>query len=855
MLKKILKFSVILGVLFAIVIAVAVWRINPILEKLRPKIVKKVSETLGREVSIGEMQARFFPQAGIELNNVALSSGGSEGEARLAKVILYTEVTSLFRGQVDVSELRLEDGLFEITREKNGQISLAGIELVPSKQAAATSKTAVKTADMSSDASGQVTRTSEVDSPAGSGQNDTGKSSSGKSSSGKSSSGLAKEASGTSPEKSTALDFKIKDASIANIEVAWHDKMVSPAAKIRLSDLSAELSNIAVDSEGKVDITASLLGTTPKNISIQGVVKLPEGGGIPAAEVTTRLADLDLKRVKELAKSYGADVQKIGLDKSLDYEVKVTTSDEGIQLVSKLDAGRADISFDKAFTKTSDTPFLLEISAVPSLLGAVNADKVDVTIGGIKLSAPTSYDPRSGTSSHIRTQSFALKDLAALLPPLKAFDLSGSIDSDIRVKVDAQPKKGSLPKIEGNLVLKGISANVPMKSKDGANLQLPISDGSGTIAIKDETVIVKPFEIKVAGQSISLGATVSNLKAPDIRYALSAKNMALKPILTSVMPGGVPSLNGTTVGLLQLTGTHGTSSRNGSSTIRIEKSAVAGASLSKVDFKASYGLNTDGSLASLDASNGLIEAFGGRLTLSPQIRNSSSVKAELLGRSLDLAQLGKIALADSAVGVAGDLEKFTGKVSTDLKSPVPSLIATVNGTAKDGEITGFNVLKSVLEKLSLIPGLQGSLLNRIPEKYRIVVQGDSTKFKILNFQSSTANKVVTLKSFTLEHPAYIINGEGTVAFAGAMKLNTQLRLTPLLTEELVLKEPKIKLLMDRQGNIVIPVVITMVGGKPVVLPDVEQLVSRAATNTAKEAGKKALDKVAPGLGGALDSLF
>jgi hypothetical protein len=850
MFKKIIKFSAILGIILALLLGVAIWRINPILEKLRPQIVKKVSDTLGREVSIGEMQARFFPQTGIELSDVGLNSEGNSDNARIGKVILYTNAASLFRGQIDVSELRLEDGKFEIVRQANGSITLAGIELLAQKKSKNTPTTnkseQVNKADQkgASEQSKLIEPAEQKPLPPESGTAAADQTAS-----------ATQSAKADDPKKAAALDFKIEDASIDNIEIVWHDKMVSPPARVSLKDITVELENIAANADGTIDLSASLLGLASNNLTIKGNFRLPDGGGLPKADITTRLTQLDLKRVKEIATSYGAGDDKLSLDKSLDYELNIKTSDDGIELSSNIDAGKALISFDKAFTKASGTPLSIDVAAVPSLLGAVDAKTLGLTIAGIKLNAPTSYDPKNGVSSHISTVSFELSELASLLPSLGDYGLKGSIESDVKIKVAAKPKEGSLPDIRGTIAIKNVSAEVPLPQENGQLLKLPISDGSGTITLNGDSLQIKPLQVKVAGQNISLGANVTNLKKPDASYAISAKNIALKPILTSLMPGGLPSLNGTTLELLQLTGSHGTSSRTGSSAVVISNGTIAGAALKKVDLKARYAIAESGSIKSLDVKDGVIEAFGGRFTLSPNISDTHALKASLLGRDIDLAQLGKIALADSRIGVAGNLEKFTGKVKTDLRDPVNSLVAVVNGKAIDGEITGFNVLRSVLEKLDAIPGMKGSLLNRIPEKYRIVVQGDSTKFESLNFETSTRDKLITLKAFTLDHPAYIISGEGTVAFAGAMTLKTQLRLTPLLTEELVLKEPKVKLLMDKGGNIVIPVIIKMSGGKPLVLPDVEQLLGRAATNTAKEAGKRALDKVAPGLGGALDSLF
>ena len=100
----------------------------------------------------------------------------------------------------------------------------------------------------------------------------------------------------------------------------------------------------------------------------------------------------------------------------------------------------------------------------------------------------------------------------------------------------------------------------------------------------------------------------------------------------------------------------------------------------------------------------------------------------------------------------------------------------------------------------------------------------------------------------------MIDGTGWADLkVGSFKVEAKLRLSPELSVGMVNREPKLKLLQDKNGNMVVPVVIKKTSsGKTLVLPDTKDITTRAARNTAKEAATeaatKALDKVAPGLG-------
>ena len=104
-----------------------------------------------------------------------------------------------------------------------------------------------------------------------------------------------------------------------------------------------------------------------------------------------------------------------------------------------------------------------------------------------------------------------------------------------------------------------------------------------------------------------------------------------------------------------------------------------------------------------------------------------------------------------------------------------------------------------------------------------------------------------------------MEGEGTLTKAGSVDMRAQLTLSAEMAAAMVTKEPRLKLMLDSKGGIVFPVQIIKQNGVPIVIPDISKLLKMAAQNTAKDAAKqvinKGLDRVAPGLGGALDKLF
>jgi hypothetical protein len=198
---------------------------------------------------------------------------------------------------------------------------------------------------------------------------------------------------------------------------------------------------------------------------------------------------------------------------------------------------------------------------------------------------------------------------------------------------------------------------------------------------------------------------------------------------------------------------------------------------------------------------------------------------------------------------------MTFKASGPKQNFAGALIGSLEANAVKGAIVGFNLLAQTLGKIDQIPGLGAALLEFIPENRRWIVQSDSTSFDDLSLQAQMSGKDIKLTNFTLTHELYVLTGRGTIPANGELNIEAQLKLTEALAKGMVLKQPKLKLLLDKNNSIVFPVIITRKGGVLLVFPDVSNLGKRALENTARDAATKALDKVSPGLGGALNSLF
>ena len=222
---------------------------------------------------------------------------------------------------------------------------------------------------------------------------------------------------------------------------------------------------------------------------------------------------------------------------------------------------------------------------------------------------------------------------------------------------------------------------------------------------------------------------------------------------------------------------------------------------------------------------------------------------------LDAGAISKAFLAQSPISLLGRVQSFDLSITASSKEPKQTVRGSTNFIVTDGSIEGLNVISQSFAGAARIPGVSENLGKLLPPE----LLANGSAFKQLRGNATLNGPTIQLSDISLYHELYEIHGNGTITTAGTAELKTQVKLLSKLTSQMLAKEKKLSLLLDKQGSMIFPVTISKSQSGVVVLPDFEQLLERAAGNTAKEAAGKALEKVAPGLGGAakglLDKLF
>ena len=251
----------------------------------------------------------------------------------------------------------------------------------------------------------------------------------------------------------------------------------------------------------------------------------------------------------------------------------------------------------------------------------------------------------------------------------------------------------------------------------------------------------------------------------------------------------------------------------------------------------------------------VVPIFGGKVALQAEVNEAMNLNGSAKAQKLDLAQIADFTGASAKVGMTGNLDTATLQINGPVANLAAQASGTLNAIALNGTLQGFNLLGQTVGKLATVPLIGDSIKAVIPEKYRPLIDANSTAYEKLTINSSFSGKNITLSEINLQHSVYLVTGSGEIRANGDMDVRAQLRLTPAVTEGMVSRSAKLKLLLDPRNNLVVPLMLHKKNGVFIVLPDVSELGKTALGSVAKDTATKALDKVAPGLGGALDSLF
>ena len=441
--KRILKFlGLALLLIVVTVVVVAVFFLNPILERAKPSIEKKIAAVIQAPVTFGPIEVSSFPSPQIKLSDLKI--GGESNGFSLGTLTLNCQLLPLLRGAVQVTKIELSSATLAVEKNRKGKLVVGGIDL---------------------------SKLQDPDKAAKEKQEDSG---------------------------SSPLDLSIEELALEKIDLTYLDASRTPPLTVTATNLAVAASGISPTGAESFRVTGTLLNSPHQNFALTGSAKLDKTTMLPSGDVTLVLQAFELDAVAPLVEAFLPELKdKLALKGPLDGSIRLNLTGLKTGYEIKVRGTKAEISFADTFTKKAGTEFSIDAAGDAAATGLLSLSSSEALIGSSKFGA--SFAPLSAKSlpnaAHVNVDVADLTQLASILPALAKFSPTGKIVG----KVDLQKKNNALEIIGGNLTGSGLStSNDGQQQFDQGSLSLAFSPEK--IDVADLSAALKGEAVKFNGE-------------------------------------------------------------------------------------------------------------------------------------------------------------------------------------------------------------------------------------------------------------------------------------------------------------------------------------------------------------------
>ncbi len=210
----------------------------------------------------------------------------------------------------------------------------------------------------------------------------------------------------------------------------------------------------------------------------------------------------------------------------------------------------------------------------------------------------------------------------------------------------------------------------------------------------------------------------------------------------------------------------------------------------------------------------------------------------------DLKLQDLIALDKSPVKVegiaAGKINiKGSGFSPEALKS---SLSGNADLSVVKAKLKNINVLRAVLDKISVIPGLSQKIEAGLPEKFKQKLTAKDTVLADIKLPVVIENGRVIVKDMSLGADEFLFKANGEAGLSGDYSLEGSFLIPQELSASMVAAVSQLQYLLNEQNQIYIPLKVSGKAGEMKFRVDPQYIAQKLVANQAKQQLFKALDK-------------
>ncbi len=210
----------------------------------------------------------------------------------------------------------------------------------------------------------------------------------------------------------------------------------------------------------------------------------------------------------------------------------------------------------------------------------------------------------------------------------------------------------------------------------------------------------------------------------------------------------------------------------------------------------------------------------------------------------DLKLQDLIALDKSPVKVEG---LAAGKINIKGSGFSPeALKSSLSGNADlsvvKAKLKNINVLRAVLDKISVIPGLSQKIEAGLPEKFKQKLTAKDTVLADIKLPVVIENGRVIVKDMSLGADEFLFKANGEAGLSGDYSLEGSFLIPQELSASMVAAVSQLQYLLNEENQIYIPLKVSGNAGEMKFRVDLQYIAQKLVANQAKQQLFKALDK-------------
>ena len=807
--KLLIIAAVVIGVLVLAVAGIFIYaalNLNSLVQARQAYLLAKASDALGRQVQAQDISVSLGWGVGLTVKSVQIADDprfSQEPFVQVGQVSCKVALLPLLGRKLEITRLTLEQPVVRVIRNSAGQLNVESLGKKGTAQAPAPPSASPPQ------------------------QNNTPSASVGP--------GLMVAKPAKSGNEGAALErVAVNNLAVADGQLVYQDQSLGNQP-LKVGDADLEVEGFNPDSAFKIDFKLALLSDV-QNFKASGKVGplLHDGVVEPKQvpfDIKMIIGPVTLDRLRVIPQLHAKIPAKLSMPDPVSFQARVGGTVDAASFEVSTDLTSSRILYLGTFNKPAG--MILKLKATGQRRGNdLSVSQGNLTLADLQAKATNIALAPGSVSARLDTNRFGLDALTKTVAAMAKYDASGNAEAHVDVRI----VNDQATNVNGTATL----ANVSLKP-EGAKVP-GVSDINSTVKLAGNSATIEPTTFATGGAHGTLEAHADSLQPLHATYSVKADDIKVEQFAPK-RPANEE--------LRQLAMSGNASQSAGAIDISAQLSSasglVAGVPYQNLALSADYaGQRAKIQSLSLSAFGGTIAAVADA-TLGPQ----PSFVATLNTDNIDLQKALTAEKAKMADTLRGQL---TGQVSvagrgSKFEEIKPTLQGSGNMSLKNGKLVGINLGAETLKKVKGIPGIDSLITPNVIARHPSLFKDKDTEITQASLSFVLQGPRMTTHDLTVASPDYKLLGDGWLDMDKNIDMSAHVLMSREFSADLRADRKNVVYLEDQQGQIDIPVIITGALPKPSILPNIQALAQRAASQLLQKRGGKFLGKFLGGGGG------